>query len=50
MAIYDALVDTLRRDPRLLADSKARDDLSRAQNLIQAEPTALFSTVLRDVF
>ena len=49
MAIYDALVDTLRRDPRLLADSKARDDLSRAQNLIQAEPTALFSTVLRDV-
>ena len=49
MAIYDALVDTIRRDPRLLADTKARDAISRAQNLIQAEPTSLFSGVLRDV-
>lgn len=46
VAIYDALVDSIRRDRRLLADPKTRDNISRAQNLLHAEPTSLFKPSL----
>ena len=44
VAIYDALVDAIRKDPRL--DERTRSDISRAQNLLHAEPTALFQSSL----
>jgi len=46
VAIYDALVDAIRRDPRILSDPRTRDSISRAQNLLHAEPTALFQSSL----
>lgn len=42
MAIFDALVDIARRDPRLLSDSGARLGINRAQNLLHAESTDIF--------
>ncbi len=49
VAIYDALVDLVRRDPRMLTDSKSRESISRAQNLLRSESTSLFKPHLNEL-
>ena len=48
-AIYDALVDVVRRDPRLLSDAGARLAINRSQNLLHAESTDIFRRDLENL-
>lgn len=48
VAIYDALVDAVRRDPRLL-DPAAHRAISRSQDLLHAESTDIFRKDLENL-
>lgn len=49
VAIYDVLADIVRRDPRMLGDSKSRQAISRSQNLLHGESTDIFRNGLQDL-